>query len=225
MCKFFSVVSDGAGNVKYFDNSIRKEILARNCKDKKGDPITETDSHSSILAYFGIDGAEQDLYNKYEYNPLIKEFTIDAMNNKDDSELVKEFCKSLDYKTIVPELQIHDIINPRDIQHSDTVNDSEIALLMMWASVWDSVRASVRASVWASVRASVWASVCDSVWAYISSFFSIANYKYIDHETGANPFQPCIDLWNLGLVPSFDGKTWRLHKMCDKAKIIYRARA
>ena len=35
------------------------------------------------------------------------------------------------------------------------------------------------------------------------------------------PFQPCIDLWNLGLVPSFDGTTWRLHKMCDNAKVIY----
>ena len=25
------------------------------------------------------------------------------------------------------------------------------------------------------------------------------------------PFQPAVDLWNLGLVPSFDGTTWRLY--------------
>jgi hypothetical protein len=131
----------------YFNNSVRKEILARNCKDKKGHPITETDSHSSIMAYYGITGREEDLYNKYEYNPLTKEFTIDTMSNKDDSEMVKQFCKTLDYKTVVPELQILDIINPRNIQHGDNVNDSEIALLMLWASVG----ASVWYSVWDSL--------------------------------------------------------------------------
>jgi hypothetical protein len=85
------------------------------------------------------------------------------------------------------------------------VNDSESALLEMWAGVWDSV----------------WDSVGDSVRAYTSSFFTIANWKYVDHKPGKNPFQPCIDLWNLGLVPSFGGKKWRLHKMCDNAKVIY----
>ena len=34
----------------------------------------------------------------------------------------------------------------------------------------------------------------------------------MDHEEGVNPFQSVIDLWNMGLVPSFDGKVWRLHK-------------
>ena len=91
------------------------------------------------------------------------------------------------------------------------------------ASVWDSVRASVRVSVWSSVRASVGDSVWDSVWAsvgasvwssvraYISSFFSLEKWKYIEHKPGENPFQSCIDLWHRGFVPSFDGKVWRLH--------------
>ena len=26
-----------------------------------------------------------------------------------------------------------------------------------------------------------------------------------------NSFQAVVDLWNKGLVPSFDGKVWRLH--------------
>ena len=249
MCQFLSVVSDGAGNMMYFDHNIRKQIMAGTLYDSKGNRIKETDSHSSIMAYNGIFGKDEDMYNKYEYNPLTKVFTADSINNKDDSEAVKAKCTELDFKTIVPELQIKEIINPRNIQHGDKVNDSEIALLEMWASVrasvrdlvWASVRASVRdsvrdlvwdsvrdlvwdsvrdlvwASVWASVRDSVW----DSVWAYISAFFTIANWKYVDHAPGKNPFQPCIDLWNLGLVPSFDGTTWRLHQMCDGAKVIY----
>jgi hypothetical protein len=87
----------------------------------------------------------------------------------------------------------------------------------VWASVGASVWASVGASVWASVGASAWDSVGDSVWAsawasvrtsvggsvgaYIGSFYDIKDYK----------FQSAVDLWEAGLVSSFDGKTWRLH--------------
>jgi len=82
-------------------------------------------------------------------------------------------------------------------------------------SVWNSVEASVRDLVWASVRdlvgASVWASVGASVGAYISTFFDI-DYKY--------DFSSAIKLWNDGLVPSFDDKTWRLHTGKD-ARVVY----
>ena len=101
---------------------------------------------------------------------------------------------------------------------SDSVRDS------VWDSVWASVRASVRASVWDSVWDSVWASVGDSVWdsvcssvwdsvyAYIGCLFTnIKQWKYVDHPEGTYPFQSAVDLWNRGLVPSFDGKIWRLH--------------
>ena len=83
----------------------------------------------------------------------------------------------------------------------------------VWASVGDSVRESVRASVWDSVGASVWASVRASVWAYIGSLFTsvIKEWKYIKHKTGEYPFQPAVDLWKMGLVPSYDGRKWRLH--------------
>jgi hypothetical protein len=94
----------------------------------------------------------------------------------------------------------------------DSVGDSVRA--SVWASVWDSVRDSVRASVWASVRASVEASVRASVRAYISSLFpSIKTWRYTENVKShyTNPSTPTILLWNNGLVPSFDGKTWRLH--------------
>jgi len=31
---------------------------------------------------------------------------------------------------------------------------------------------------------------------------------------------PAIELWNAGLIPSFDSKTWRLHSG-EKAEIVY----
>ena len=102
----------------------------------------------------------------------------------------------------------------------DSVGESVWA--SVWDSVWDSVGASVWDSVWASVRDSVRdsvrASVRDSVWdsvrAYNGTFFIIprSDWKYTENIPGEGyPFQPAVTLWELGLVPSFDGKKWRLH--------------
>ncbi len=95
-----------------------------------------------------------------------------------------------------------------------------IALCREWESVWASVQASVRASVWASVGESVWASVQasvrESVWAYAGSLFTLPAWKY---TSSPNPWAPLRELWINGLVPSFDGKTWRLHEGPD-AKVF-----
>jgi len=86
----------------------------------------------------------------------------------------------------------------------DSVGDS------VWDSVGDSVGGSVGQSVWQSVVASVEA----SVGAYIGSFFNLPRtaWGYTDTiQCEGYPFQPADILWELGLVPSFDGKRWRLH--------------
>jgi len=98
-------------------------------------------------------------------------------------------------------------------------------------SVWNPVfvRDSVENPVWNSardavVRASVGYSVFvrDAVWAYTGSLFSnIKKWKYINHKKGEYPYQPAVDLWKQGLVPSFDGKTWRLHGG-PKADILWK---
>jgi len=53
--------------------------------------------------------------------------------------------------------------------------------------------------------------VWDSVGAYIGSFFILPVWKYVKHPRDKYPFAPCVQLWNIGLVASFDGETWRLH--------------
>ena len=129
----------------------------------------------------------------------------------------------------------HPVVNPFDLAPPD-IGPKQIALLKEWDSVWDSVGAGVRArvragvgysvwdsvwaSVWDSVRASVRDSVGESVWAYSGSFFRIPIWKYVKHPKGKYPYQPLVDLWNQGLVPSFDDTTWRLHAG-PKAKIVY----
>ena len=115
----------------------------------------------------------------------------------------------------------------------DSVLDSVGA--SVWASVGDSVEASVGASVLDSVEASVWASVgasvldsveasvWDSVRAYNGTFFVLPreSWKYTENiKTEEYPFQCLATLWERGLVPSFDGKKWRLHGGKD-AEILY----
>lgn len=83
------------------------------------------------------------------------------------------------------------------------------------ASIWTSVGTSVWASIKASIRDfiwnSVWDSVWDSLWGYMSSFFNI-KYPY--------DFTSIIKLWEIGIVPSYDSKIWRLHSG-KKANVIY----
>ena len=236
MCKFFSMCSDGNGNPIYFDWALRKKILDKEIE------VESPDSHTSLAHYFGHKGLKEDKLNKYEYNPLTKVFTVDQINTTDDKSLIEHWVKGIDFKTIVPHLNLYPIKNPLETKAKkvskkdllllqawikvgdsvrDSVRDSVSASVgdSVWDSVWDSVGASVSASVgdsvgdsvWDSVRASVWYSVRASVWAYISSFIILDKWKYIDHEKGVNPFQSCIELYKKGLVPSFDGKLWRLH--------------
>jgi hypothetical protein len=227
MCKFMSVCSDGKGKLYYFNWKIRSKIL-------KGNLNYEMDSHTSIADYFGFKGEKEDKLNKYEFNPLTKELIKDQINTTDDSESVKKQLLKLDFKKVIPQLVIQPIIHPFKISPPKIVN-KHIKLLKQWASVWDSVwdsvGDSVGASVWASVRDSVWASVGDSVeasvgasvWAYTGSFFKLSrkSWKYTSKiKTKGYPFEPAVELWKMGLVPSFDGTTWRLHGGKD-AKALF----
>ena len=199
MCKFFSLTSDGRGNIAYFDNAIRKKI-------RSGELSYNADSHTSINDFYGWKGVDEDSRNKYEYNPLTKVFTIDMINGLDDSKVVKKKVKALDFSLIVPELIIKPIINPFKIV-SQPLTSRNKSDLKKWASVWASVRASVGDSVGDSVRDSVW----DSVWDYTSSFFDIKH----EHD-----FSSCVRLWEAGFVPVFYDSTWKLFAG-NPAKVVY----
>ena len=211
----------------YFDWEYRKAHLDDD----------DVDSHSHICKYFKLD---EDMCNKYKFNPLTKQFIVKQINSKrNDSEAAEKWANRLDFKTIAEPLIIKPIVNPFGLPKAEKPTDEQVGWLKEWASVRASVWYSLRASVWDSVGASVWDSVGDSVWdsvwcsawnsvggsvlgsvwdsvwdsvsAYTSSFFSI-EYKH--------DFSPATKLWESGLVPSFDGKTWCLHSG-ENADIVY----
>jgi hypothetical protein len=222
MCEFFSFVTDPVNHPSeyyFLDWEYRKANI----------DVDDADSHSHICAHFKLD---EDVCNKYEYKPLTKTFVIDQINSeRDDSEAAEKRANRLDFKEIVEPLIIKPIVNPLELSKVDKPTEEQIGWLTEWSSVgasvgssiWSSVGASVgasvgssvRASVWASVWASIWSSVGASVYAYVSSFFVI-EYQY--------DFSPAIKLWEAGLVPSFDGKTWRLHSG-KNADVVYKWQA
>ena len=270
MCRFFSLTSDGRGEIRYFDWTQRKRIL-------DGEMNYNPDSHTSINDFFGYKGELEDCRNKYEYNPITGVFTVDAIHGEDDSAEVERKVRALDFSQIVPQLVIKPIKNPLFVERKHPEPSAEeISMLKRWSSVkasnWNSVMTSVRtsvmdsvwdlvgASVIASVKAPVMDSVMDSVWvsfgdslgvsfrylardslgvsfwylardsvwdstmalvrAYISSFFVLDEWPVNGKIMRKNPLQPAIDLWESGLVPSFDEKVWRLH-VGKNAQIVY----
>ena len=218
MCQFFSFVTDPVNHPAeyyHFDWEYRKAHL-----DDDG-----VDSHSHICSHFNLN---EDVCNKYEFNPLTKMFTVDQINSeRDDSVAAEKWVKRLDLKTVVEPLIVKPIVNPFKLPKVEKPTDEQIGWLKDWSSVrasivdsvrysvWSSVRYSVWSSVRYSVRYSVWSSVGDSVWdsvgAYTSSFFAI-DFKH--------DFSSAVNLWNAGLVPSFDGTVWRLHSG-KNADIVY----
>ena len=190
MCQFFSFVGDGHGSFRYHDWEDRQRIGVNS------DP--GPDSHTGIPTTARVPAERQFLWSKYEYQPLTREFTIDNGVEEHDHEAARNWVEALDFRKVIPTLKVKPILHPLKIVPPRSITKKHLEMLEDWASV----RASVGDSVWASVGDSVRASVGASVWAYCSSFVDI-EYQY--------DFSSAIKLWELGLVPSYDEKVWRLH--------------
>ena len=229
MCNFYSFLTDEKGNRYAMGHQIRIDI-------RSGKSNLREDSHASIAVLHKVD---EDKCNKYEFSPLIRKLKLDTNNlGFDDSELINIDELIGEVKEAVPELVIKPIVHPfKDVKFDGEITEDIVGLVREWSkvrvSVWGSVCGSVSGSVsdsvWCSVRGSVCGSVSDSVWdsvwcsvrdsvrdvwdsvrasvrdsvyAYVSSFFNI-KYPY--------DYSSAIKLWEMGLVPSFDGDVWRIN--------------
>ena len=84
MCKFFSCVSDGKGEVLFFTPEEVVQILASGNKEDY-----TINSHTSLMKFKGIGAKEEEKWNKWEYDPDTKELVADAQNVGDDSKKVR----------------------------------------------------------------------------------------------------------------------------------------
>ena len=232
MCKFFSFVGDGYGNFRFSDWATRKSLLGTD-----GNP----DSHTFILRGVapkqqdrwsryefnpltgvftvdqGVEGHDHGAAEKWVRSrdwstivePLIIKPIVHPFKDRQPPKRITKAHIALVKEWASVRASVWDSVRSSvrssagaSVWASVWASAGASVRSSVWDSVWASVRSSVRSSAGASVRSSVWDSVWDSVWAYNSSFFDI-DYGY--------DYSNLNKLWNLGLVPSFDGKTWRLH--------------
>ena len=186
MCNFYSFLTDEKGNRYAMGHQIRLDI-------RSGKSDLREDSHASIAVLHKVD---EDKCNKYEFDPFTRKLTLDTNNlGFNDSELINIDELIGDVKEAVPELIIKPILHHfKDIKFDGEITEDIVGLVREWNKVRDSVCDSVYDSVWDSV----W----DSVYDYISSFFDV-KYPY--------DYSSAVKLWEMGLVPSFDGEVWRLN--------------
>ncbi len=84
MCKFFSCISDGKGKTLFFTIEQVAKIMAEGNKNNY-----DFNSHTSIAHFNGIEGLEEDKWNKWEYDVARTKLNIDELHTTDDSEKVK----------------------------------------------------------------------------------------------------------------------------------------
>lgn len=162
---------------------------------RKEDLKQNWDSHTKIMTDQGIPNVMQDRWSKYEYNPLTKKFCVDGGIEGHDHAAAEYWVNQLDFSGVVKPLVIKPVRNPLTGRPKE-ITEKEINLLRKWGSVWDSVGDSVG----------------DSVWAYISSFFDIPC---------AYDFSSCVQLWEAGFLPVYDGQRWILLSG-KKTRIVYK---
>ena len=157
MCQFFSFCTEpeGHGGKRYyFDWTYRKEHLSDD----------NVDSHSFICKHYELN---EDVCNKYEFNPLTKVFNVDMINSPvDDRIQAEDWVNRLDFKRVIDPLIIKPIVNPLELPLAEVIEQDKQDL-KLWDSVWDSVRASVGDSVGDSVRGSVMAALWAAVRACV----------------------------------------------------------
>lgn len=144
--------------------------------------------------------------------PLVKPFSLQPKLKKDGTIFKRDFDalkKWHSFRSSTMNSFGEPSLSSANNSAWDSINNSVGCSIAssVWISFWDSVGFSVSRSVLNSVGDSV----RHSVKAYSTSFFDI---KY-EHD-----FSSIVELWDRGLVPSFDRDTCRLHAG-NYAKVVF----
>jgi hypothetical protein len=185
------------------------------------------------------------LYLEKGYNFIIDEESVpDWFSDEHKTEAIKAYrIWKKELVKLVNFEEARNPINPLPRKRKPTKQDIELwtsAWTLMGdsagACVWDLIEMSIGEGMRISVTSSVWGLAGNSVqallensvgdWARSLAAFSVGAYigSLFNIWDGRYKFQPVVDLWKRGFVPSFDGTTWRLHSG-KKAEIVYEMKA
>ena len=244
MCDFFSFVTEpetgnNSGKRFHFDWKYRKKDLE--ISSLLGNSYHH-DSHSSICKYYKLN---EDICNKYEFDPFEKVFHVDRINSEvDDSIQAEDWVRNLDFTKIIQPLIIKNFINPlRDLpENKEYINDDIILLLQNWSfaqntirrtvdhylikevgspvkdALYDHLRCSLFSQIWnlISLRMGNQDILWDSILNSIIAYME--SFFIISHHISIESLNK---LWNMGFIPSFDGLFWRLHSGYD-ADVVFK---
>ena len=217
---------------KYFDWNQRQESR---------EVSYNAHSHQFICKFYGLD---EEQCGFYSYDPIHNKVDIVKSEQvKWTNGFAFKFAEGLDFYTIAPLIHVRPVLNPLAMRPIESVSSKHIRQLESWAKVtreeiggygslaigtlgtdlYEAVADTIEYELTNVIKGMIFKSIVkdggnniirlyDAIRLYAYSFFKL------DFGTRA---QDLLDLWYDGLVPSFDGKTWRLHSGYD-AKIVYR---
>lgn len=236
MCKAFSCVITKEGNIYWKAGLDNHEDIIDLFKQK--DKLLIDNELPANFARIEINPVNYDYLNpNCEWIFKFDDKKPDWWNDKYKEICYKELNKwEKEVYSLINIEGLRNPINPFNIEPPE-INEGILDTLRDWASVynsthstvWDSIETPSRAligdSIWDSIWGPSWDSALDSaldlvdnstsasflslintsVFAYFGSLFKIKKWE------NNYPYQSAVDLWKLGLVPSFDNKLWRLH--------------
>ena len=185
---------------------------------------------NSLIDFYGIDRPESyQASSKLIIKDIINPMKVERSSEVTDNEikLLKEWKKFWDSDGECDRVSLWGNLEPLwalgKLSDRDPAWDLIRKLLWnsLWDSFWDSVIELFNDETWGDIWEGLYGSVIGAFYGYMCSFFYIKSWIGFKHlPEYQNPFQSGIDLWDVGLVPSFDGKTWRLHSG-ENAEVVY----
>ena len=99
------------------------------------------------------------------------------------------------------------MIHPFKVKPPGRITEEHIKLLKEWASVCKTTwtKKSPSAKVWNMIRESF------KKGAFNDSGLASIRDAVLTYDCYCRRFKPLVQLWEMGLVPVFDGKKWKLH--------------
>ena len=233
MYGFFSFLSDGNGNIFYIGCDERRRIFA-------GESSVSADDDECIAIHNFGSREKADLYNYWYYDPFTDNLTLKRENTTNDRNLLDKEKIIAAVHECVPEFILKPVINPftngqfegqvtpeiLELLHGwesviDTIDDSlsDIAYETIISTVHETMNDQILSIIWDKIKAETdesdfcycYESVFEAVLGYLSSFFVFKKWTNSEENSNINPYQPCISLWEMGIVPVFNGRQWSLH--------------
>jgi len=211
----------------YYSNYEARQYFLRN--------NLNPDSSLNIAKYFSLYPCREVLLDNYfvssknllsyEYNPLTQELAqTSGKIDLEEYQKVKNLCKNLDFKQIVPNLIIKPLVRPLlslntpvivSIEHKKLLNEwKEVADEITYSGVRDLIKTycgkSVRDLVWITLSKKVQSNINleknqnfeKTFYAYISSFFDFEEFK---------KFRCLAKLWEEDLFPIYEENDWKFN--------------